>query len=427
VIGELRPAFAAAIVAVIAAAHATRAGAQDMQNMSGMDMGGPMMKGETGDYSMMRDASGTSWQPDSTPMEGIQDDLWGWSTMLHGYIDGVDDHQGGPRGGNKTFSESMLMAMAQKDLGPGTLTLRSMFSLDPFMGKSGYPLLLQTGETANGVTPLIDRQHPHNFFMELAGIYSVPIQGDLSAFGYFGYPAEPALGPPAFMHRFSGVDDPAAPITHHWLDSTHVTFGVLTAGLVDGVWKLEASLFNGREPDQFRWQYEPLTLDSASARLSWNPTPNWALQVSYGFLKNPEQLEPNVNQHRSTASASYNLPFEEGNWQTTIAWGRDADQPGHTLDAFLLESAVSWRRHTFFMRAENVKKDELFQPPSPLAGDIFRVGAVSLGYIYDIPIVEHLALGFGAMGTVDAIPTAIAPYYGSGPVSYMLFTRLRIK
>ena len=394
-IGELRPAFAAAIVAVIAAAHATRADAQDMQNMSGMDMGGPMMKGETGDYSMMRDASGTSWQPDSTPMEGIQDDLWGWSTMLHGYIDGVDDHQGGPRGGNKTFSESMLMAMAQKDLGPGTLTLRSMFSLDPFMGKSGYPLLLQTGETANGVTPLIDRQHPHNFFMELAGIYSVPIQGDLSAFGYFGYPAEPALGPPAFMHRFSGVDDPAAPITHHWLDSTHVTFGVLTAGLVDGVWKLEASLFNGREPDQFRWQYEPLTLDSASARLSWNPTPNWALQVSYGFLKNPEQLEPNVNQHRSTASASYNLPFEEGNWQTTIAWGRDADQPGHTLDAFLLESAVSWRRHTFFMRAENVKKDELFQPPSPLAGDIFRVGRFrsAISMTFRLWSTSHLALG----------------------------------
>jgi len=425
VIIHLRLAFAAMAASLLAAAPATRADAEDMQDMPGMDMGGPM-KGETGNYSMMRDASGTSWQPDSTPMEGMQDDLWGWSTMLHGYIDEVADHQGGPRGSSKTFSESMLMAMAQKDFGPGTLTLRSMFSFDPFMGKSGYPLLLQTGETANGVAPLIDRQHPHNFFMELAGIYSVPIQGDLSAFGYFGYPGEPALGPPAFMHRFSGMDDPAAPISHHWLDSTHVTFGVLTAGLVEGPWKLDASLFNGREPDQFRWQFEPLTLDSASARLSWNPAPNWALQVSYGFLKGPEQLEPNVDQHRTTASASYNLPISGGNWQTTIAWGRDASQPGHTLDAYLLESAVSWRQHTFFMRAENVRKDELFQPPSPLADDIFRVGWVSLGYIYDIRIVEHLALGFGAMGTVDALPSAIDQFYGSGSISYMLFTRLKI-
>jgi len=425
VIIHLRLAFAAMAASLLAAAPATRADAEDMQDMPGMDMGGPM-KGETGNYSMMRDASGTSWQPDSTPMEGMQDDLWGWSTMLHGYIDEVADHQGGPRGSSKTFSESMLMAMAQKDFGPGTLTLRSMFSFDPFMGKSGYPLLLQTGETANGVAPLIDRQHPHNFFMELAGIYSVPIQGDLSAFGYFGYPGEPALGPPAFMHRFSGMDDPAAPISHHWLDSTHVTFGVLTAGLVEGPWKLDASLFNGREPDQFRWQFEPLTLDSASARLSWNPAPNWALQVSYGFLKGPEQLEPNVDQHRTTASASYNLPISGGNWQTTIAWGRDASQPGHTLDAYLLESAVSWRQHTFFMRAENVRKDELFQPPSPLADDIFRVGTVSLGYIYDIRIVEHLALGFGAMGTVDALPSAIDQFYGSGSISYMLFTRLKI-
>jgi hypothetical protein len=414
------------VATLVAAAPATRADAQDTLDMPGMGMDGPMMKGETGSYSMMRDASGTSWQPDSAPMEGVQDDLWGWSMMVHGYIYGVDDHQGGPRGGDKTFSESMLMAMAQNNLGRGTLTLRSMFSLDPFMGKGGYPLLLQTGETANGVTPLINRQHPHNFFMELAGIYSVPIQGDLSAFGYFGYPGEPALGPPAFMHRFSGVDDPAAPITHHWLDSTHVTFGVLTTGLVDGAWKLEASLFNGREPDQFRWQFEPFTPDSVSARISWNPAPNWALQVSYGFLKSPEQLEPNVNQHRSTASASYNLPFDEGNWQTTIAWGRDADQSGHTLDAFLVESAVSWRQHTIFMRAENVQKDELFLSPSPLAGNIFRVGTVSLGYVYDIPIVEHLALGFGAMGTDYALPSAIDTFYGGGSISYMLFTRLKI-
>jgi len=394
-------------------------------DMSGMDMG-HMMKGATGNYGMTRDASGTAWQPESSPMDGWHGMLGDWSTMLHGSLTGVYDHQGGPRGGDKVFSESMLMGMAQKQVGSGTLTFRAMLSLDPLMGKRGYPLLLQTGETADGVSPLVDRQHPHDLFMELAALYSVPVGNDVSLFGYVGYPGEPALGPPTFMHRFSGMDDPAAPITHHWLDSTHITYGVLTAGVVAGDWKIEGSLFRGREPDQFRWNFDPISLDSASGRLSWNPSPNWALQISYGFIRSPEQLEPGVDQHRTTASASYNLPLESGNWQTTLAWGRNANQPGHTLDAFLLESALSWHRHTVFARAENAQKDELFEPPSPLAGDVFRVSTLSLGYVYDIPVARHLKLGLGAMGSVYDLPTAIQPAYGSGPVSYMLFTRLKI-
>jgi len=396
-------------------------------DMAGMNMGGDMMAGTTGGYSMMRDASGTAWQPESTPMEGWNGRWADWLTMLHGYITGVYDHQGGPRGGEKSFSESMLMGMAQRKLGAGTLTMRAMLSLDPFMGKSGYPLLLQTGETADGVTPLVDRQHPHDLFMELAAIFSVPVNDRMSVFGYLGYPGEPALGPPTFMHRFSGMDNPAAPITHHWLDSTHITYGVVTGGFVDGDWKLEASAFHGREPDQFRWNFDSFALDSASARLSWNPTANWALQVSYGFIKSPEQLEPDVDQRRMTASATYNRPLDHGNWQTTLAWGRNDNHPGHTLDALLLESAASWNEHTLFARIENVQKDELFLAPSRLAGQVFRVSSFSLGYVYDIPVLDHLALGLGASGTVDVLPATIEPTYGSDPLSYMLFTRLKIK
>ncbi|MBL6938312.1 MAG: hypothetical protein ISS15_06910 [Alphaproteobacteria bacterium] len=397
----------------------------DSMDMPGMSMD-HMMKGQAGDYSMMRDASGTAWQPDSTPMEGWSGSLGDWSAMAHGSILAIYDNQGGPRGADKTFSESMFMAMGQKDIGPGTLTLRSMLSLDPFMGKSGYPLLLQTGETANGVDPLIDRQHPHDFLMELAGTYSVPVADKQSVFVYAGYPGEPALGPPTFMHRFSGMDDPAAPITHHWLDSTHITFGVITAGYVYGDWKIEGSVFNGREPDQFRWDFDSARLNSVSGRVSWNPDANWALQVSYGFIKSPEQLEPGVNQHRMTASASYNQPLEHGNWQTTLAWGRNSMQPGPNPDAFLLESAASWYNHTVFGRAENADKNELFEAPSPLAGHTFNVSSFSLGYVYDIPVADHLKLGLGAMGSVYTLPSAITPAYGSGPTSYMLFTRLKL-
>jgi hypothetical protein len=382
--------------------------------------------GILGDYSMMRDASGTSWQPESTPMEGVHGLIGEWSTMVHGYISGIYDHQGGPRGADKSFSESMLMGMAQHGLGDGHVTVRGMISLDPLMGKNGYPLLLQTGETADGKTPLIDRQHPHDLFMELSGTYSAPIANGTSAFLYVGYPGEPALGPPTFMHRFSGMDDPEAPIGHHWLDSTHITYGVATAGVTYREWKFEGSIFNGREPDQERWGFDPLRLASAAGRVSWNPGTDWAFQASYGFLKSPEQLEPGIDQHRVTASAIYNRKFTYGNWQTTFAWGQNNRQPGTTSNAYLLESAIGWYNHTIFARAENDEKDELFAAPDPLHGRSFNVSKFSLGYVYDIPMAEHLSLGVGAVASLYAIPSALEPYYGSNPGSIMLFARVKL-
>jgi hypothetical protein len=384
------------------------------------------MAGALGPYSMMRDASGTAWQPDTAMMEGMHGRLAGWSTMMHGYVSAIYDHQGGARGDDQIFSESMFMVMAQRLLGPGRLTLRTMLSLDPFMGKGGYPLLFQTGETANGVTPLVDRQHPHDFFMELAAAYSVPLGANTSAFIYAGYPGEPALGPPTFMHRFSGIANPEAPLGHHWLDATHITFGVLTGGLVYQNWKVEGSLFRGREPDQFRWNFDPLTLDSASARVTWNPSEDWSLQVSHGFIKSPEQLEAEIDQHRSTASAIYNRKLAHGNWQTTFAWGRNTSD-GESGDAWLLESALGWYAHTVFARAENDAKHELFPHGHPLHVRTFSVSKLSAGYVYDIPFGQHLSLGLGALGSLYALPSALEPYYGSSPTSGMLFTRLKLK
>jgi hypothetical protein len=229
------------------------------------------------------------------------------------------------------------------------------------------------------------------------------------------------------MHRFSGMDDPAAPISHHWLDSTHITYGVVTWGIVHGAWKLEASAFNGREPDQDRWNFDRPRLDSWSSRLSWNPTANWSLQVSYGFIKGPEQLEPNVNQHRVTASATYNHPLAGGNWQTTLALGRNDDEPGQGLDGALIESSFNRGRSTVFARFEDVQKDELFTPPSPLAGEVFRVAEASLGYVYDLPVAMHVALGLGAMGTANFVPDPIKPAYGGTPWGWMPFLRLKLR
>jgi hypothetical protein len=425
-------------LSLTAAVTLSAAQAQDMDMHADHDMAGmedePMgagpnmqsgMAGALGNYAMTRDGSGTGWLPQSSPMEGLHG-MWGnWSTMLHGSLTGVYTNQGGPRGDDQLFSQSMLMGMAQSSLGDGTLTLRGMVSLDPFMGKRGYPLLLQTGETADGVTHLVDRQHPHDLFMEMSGAYSYPLGEDASGFVYFGYPGEPALGPVTFMHRFSGMANPEAPIGHHWLDATHITFGVLTAGVVLNKWKFEGSLFKGREPDEQRWNFDSLSLDSASARISFNPDENWSLQASYGYLKSPEKLEPTHDQHRITASAIYNLKLEHGNWQTTFAWGRNIVSHGDSSDAFLVESAASWYNHILFARTERAGKNELFPAPGPLHDVLFNVGKFSLGYVYDIPISQHVSLGLGAMGSVYALPSALKASYGD-PKSYTLFTRIRL-
>ena len=390
-------------------------------------MAGHSMVGALGPYGMTRDASGTAWQPDSSPMLAIMGNLGGWSTMIHGFATAVHDSQGGPRGDTKTFVASMAMLAAQRPVGPGVLTLRAMGSLDPLMGRRGYPLLLATGETADGRTELVDRQHPHDAFMELAAVYSMPVGETGSAFLYLGLPGEPALGPGTYMHRFSGMANPEAPIGHHWLDSTHVTFGVATAGVTFRGVKLEGSLFTGREPDQFRWNIERPRFDSWSARATWNPSADWSMQVSHGRLESPEALHPEEDVRRTTASVTYNRAFAGGNWQTTAAWGRNAPSGGERpTDAFLLDSALQAGRNTIFGRAERVEKDELFADDheNPLHDRVFDLGKLTVGGYHSIP-VGQVALDLGGLVSTYALPRALKPVYGS-PRSAMLFARLRI-
>ena len=390
-----------------------------------MDEGMHAMRALYGRYPVTREASGTAWQPDAARHEGVHVMRGEWELMFHGFADLVYDHQGGPRGDEKTLSDNMVMAMANRMLGPGTLGLRAMLSLEPAtIGKEGYPLLLQTGETADGVTPLIDRQHPHDLFMELSGSWSIAA-GDKSLFVYGELPGEPALGPPAFMHRFSGANIPAAPITHHWLDSSHITYGVLTAGVVVHAAKLEVSSFRGREPDEERWDIEPPRFDSYSVRLSLNPDPHWALQVSGGRLESPEQLEPGVDQERWTASAMTAGAWgADGHWQAMLAWGQDRNRPGHTLNAYTIEGALALdARHTVFARAEHVEKDELFVESDPLAGRVFGVGAVTAGYRFDFV----RGVGAGAAATLDWVPSDLRPAYGDHPAGFVVFLRAALR
>ncbi|HEV8407893.1 MAG TPA: hypothetical protein VGQ34_08140 [Sphingomicrobium sp.] len=383
------------------------------------------MAAALGRYPEQRESSGTAWQPDSSrAMTGPMAMSADWMLMAHGTIDLVYDHQAGPRGNDKAFASGMAMGMASHPLGNGTLQFRAMLSPDPLMGTSGYPLLLASGETANGRDRLIDRQHPHDFVMELSGSISQDIGPKKSLFLYAGLPGEPAFGPPSFMHRESIMDSPEAPITHHWLDSTHITFGVVTAGAVLDRFKIDASRFNGREPDQHRWDIETGPLDSTSLRVSWNPTRTLAFQGSWAHLVDPEQLEPGMNQTRWSASALWADDVARG-WHAaaTVAWGRKSSL-GHNDDGVAFEGSLSRVSWTIFGRGEMVENRELIQGQDEPA---YRVGKISVGAVRDVRIADHWSLGAGGLFSMNFVPEALAPLYGGhDPTGAMGFVRIKL-
>jgi Heavy metal binding domain len=378
---------------------------------------------------MSREGSGTSWLPDSSPMYGKMFMLGEDMLMLHGAIFPRYTNVSTRRGDDRIDAPNWFMGMYSHPLGDSTqIGARLMMSLDPLTeGGRGYPLLFQTGESWHD-QPLHDRQHPHDLFDELSFSLSQKFDHDLSAYIYFGYPGEPALGPPAFMHRPSAMDDPDAPIGHHWQDSTHITFGVATLGAQWRNVKLEGSIFTGREPDEDRYDFDRPRFDSYSGRLSWNPTRNLALQVSYGYIKSPEELDPKTNIHRTTASAIYNLPLgHDTNWSNTFVWGQNnATEEGKT-QSFLIESNYQRGRDTVYFRWEHVQKSghELVLNEAAHTR-IFPVGAYTLGYVRDLSHGNGIDIGLGTQFTINNRPDTLDRYYGDDlGYAFEFFLRIR--
>lgn len=388
------------------------------------------MTSPLGAWPMTRDASGTSWQPDLSRHGGVHWNRGDWSFMSHAQINLVYDQQNGPRGDDKTFVSGMIMGSARRDFADGsTLNLRAMLSPDPLMGKEGFPLLLAAGETADGLNPLIDRQHPHELVMELSASYSRRLTEKDTLYAYLGLPGEPAFGPPAFMHRISAMDSPEAPITHHWLDSTHIVFGVATLGWTRDSFKLESSAFRGREPDQDRYDIESPQLDSWSVRASWNPSPEWSLQASWADVTAPEQLEPDEDETKWSASAIHTRPFGADGWHSaTLAWGRKTNDHGESKGAWLLEGAISPDdRWTLFARAERIETDELVPGAGGGHGGLYTVSKASIGAVHDWQIAPNVRFGLGALYSLNQVPGPLEPLYGGDPDGGMIFARIKVQ
>lgn len=368
--------------------------------------------------------SGTSRLPGyDMPMSGLHimpgDD---WMLMAHGAVSLQHTDHGGPRGDDKTYATSMAMLSASKDTRWGGIELRTMVSLEPAMSARGYPNLFATGETAGGEA-LVDRQHPHDLFMELAAKVRIRVDGG-ELFLYGGPVGEPALGPSAFMHRGSAHLNPEPPITHHWFDSSHITYGVATVGYAAPRWQVETSLFTGREPDEKRWNIEKPRFDSWSVRATWNPTPAIVAQVSHGRLKEPEALHPGEDEARTTASVHY---ANGKGVSAMLAFSAKDRRPGPTLTAWLAEA--SWqlgKGHTVFGRLENVRNDELFDHDHPLHEGSYRVTKMQVGYAYQVALARDVYVAFGGSGSAYRMPSVLKPYYGKSPLGWTGFIRLSL-
>lgn len=400
-----------------------------------------MMIGPAG-VSMERMGSGTTWIPDAISMPSRRRMVGDWMVMAHGFLFAQYDKQNGERGDGQFGSLNWAMLMATHDLAGGRFQARTMLSVDPLtVTNRGYPLLLQSGESFNG-QPLHDRQHPHDFWMELGALYQRQLTKSLAWSVYAAPSGEPALGPVAFMHRPSAMDNPTAPIGHHWQDATHVSFGVLTAGIFAHAWQLEGSVFNGREPDQNRWDFDPIRFDSYSARFTLNPNEHWSLAGGYGYLKSPEALNPGESIHRITASVQRGARLgNDGQWASAFIWGANkvSAVPGLS-HSFLVESeAILDNTNTLFWRGELVQKsaEELVvDSPTLTSGGVllpgfpgtlhFNVATAQLGYIRELARTHWATIGLGAVGTLNFVPSPLGPYYGSRtPVGALIFLRLR--
>jgi hypothetical protein len=363
-----------------------------------------------------RMGSGTSWLPDATPMYAYHWMPGRWTLMLHGQVYLTYDYQAGPRGDTQLGSTNWGMLMAMRPVGGGLLHLHGMLSLEPFtIGARGYPLLLQSGEAYRGA-PLHDRQHPHDLFMELALMYEHPLFSRYAASIYLAPVGEPAIGPVAFMHRPSAVDDPLATLAHHWQDATHITYGVITGGLYTHTWKLEGTVFNGREPDDDRTDFDFRRLDSYGARLSINPSAHLAINASYGFLKSPEELEPDVSQDRIGASILFHRSRGTREWSAAAIYGANhhSDRSGFE-HSVVVESTLRFReRASLFGRITFVQKSaaDLVLSGLPL-NKIFNLTSLTLGAERDLLRRGGLTLGLGGRASVSVLPADLEAAYGS--------------
>jgi hypothetical protein len=377
----------------------------------------------------MTSVSGTAWLPNSSPLTGYTLQQKSWSFLFRGNVfaryTGQDITRSGNRGAAKFDAPNWFSGMVARPISARTtIMLRTGLSLERLTeGAGGYPLLFQTGVTYDNKL-LIDRQHPMDLFTELALGINYDIGRDTTFFLYFGLPGEPATGPPIFLQRPSAMNLPDAPVSYRWQDQTHISFGVATAGIIMKNYKLDASIFNGRQPNENRFDIDTPQFDSRSIRLSMNPSDNLALQVSYAFLKSPDPMETDVNYHRTVASVLYNLPLpNKKNLSASLVWGINLPDVNDQQHSILLEANYQTKNSSLFSRLEFVQKPTQNLSPYQYVDSLFLVNAFTIGGTRNLLSSNSLNISAGALATFYLVDKELHPIYGEWPVSLEFFLR----
>jgi hypothetical protein len=352
-----------------------------------------------------------------------------WNVSADGVVFATVDRQTGPRGATQVVSQNWAMLMGMRPLGGGMLTLAGMLSAEPLtVGLAGYPEIFQEGEAYHGLQ-VTDHQHPHDLLMQLSAAWRLPL-GDRAGFTVAGGPVgEAALGPVAFMHRPSAAENPTAPLSHHIFDSTHIVTGVAMIGFDRGPIAIEGSIFRGREPDEDRYDVDFGALDSWSTRVWLRPGSEWTMQASYGFLHEPEQLEPG-DQRRANASASWLRQRDSGYTAVTAAFGQDAREFS-TVHATLLELTHQTGGTSIYSRFENLTVEtEILLIPQivhrPHPGEfVDPITAITGGVVRDLAAIRGFTVGIGGDLTAYRVPDLLQFTHGEHPMSFHVFLRVR--
>jgi hypothetical protein len=252
------------------------------------------------------------------------------------------------------------------------------------------------------------------------------VNKDIDLTAYLGYPGEPAIGPPAFMHRISSINNPDAPLGHHWQDATHITFGVATLGFRYKIMKFELSNFTGREPEENRYNFDKPRFDSWSWRFSVNPTENFAVQFSQAFIKSPEALEPEKNITRTTASILHSIVLgEKAHLTSSVIWGVNQTWESRPEHSALLESNLQINKTAVYGRYEVIQKnaDELkiLQQPKD---KLFSINALTAGTSYNFLHAFNTNFRIGIQGSAFFAPSKLNALYGKLPLSAEIYLRL---
>ena len=352
-----------------------------------------------------------------------------WMTMAHGWAFLNANRQDGPSGGREFESQNHLMLAAVRGWAGGKLSLLGTFTLEPAtIPAEGSRELFQRGETYHNVL-LVDRQHPHDLFVQLGAAWEKEIHAAGRLRLYAAPVGEPALGPVAYPHRLSASENPTAPLAHHNQDSTHIAADVVTIGWKYTIFEIEGSAFHGREPDENRWDIEQGSLDSYSGRLWIRPTPELSFQVSSGHLEHPEKIEAG-NQTRSTASIGWQRSFAGGFFSASVIAGRNlapsGPEWGNTLEWTWKFGAANF----VYGRVESVDRDlyELTnkrQRPEGVPPNRTAVRAATLGFVRNLPLLSEAETGVGFDATIYRFTNRLNAVYGAHPVSIHGFLRVR--